>query len=111
MAVYDPLNQGYMHDWRLDEAVRVGVRRATRELSGELRDLVQELIDRVDRRPPEGWEVLRVLLGRIEALEERLVRSQEEVIRALEQRIVALIRENMELKEKLRKYEESGRAE
>jgi len=111
MAIHDPLNQGYMHDWRLDEAVRVGVKRATRELSGELRDLVQEVVERLDRRPSGDWGVLQALLGRIVALEERLARHQEEVLRALEKRIVELLRENAELKEKLRKYEEKERAE
>jgi len=30
MAIYDPFDQGYMHDWRLEEAVKEGVRRALR---------------------------------------------------------------------------------
>ncbi len=30
MAIYDPFGQGYMHDWRLEEVVKEGARRALR---------------------------------------------------------------------------------
>ena len=47
VAVYDPFGQGYMHDWRLEEAVKEGVRRALRGLgrasSEEREALLQEI--------------------------------------------------------------------
>lgn len=47
VSVYDPFGQGYMHDWRLEEAVKEGVRRALRGLdkaSPEEREaLLQEI--------------------------------------------------------------------
>ena len=36
MAVYDPFGQGYMHDWRLEEAVKEGVRRAFSQRNSSL---------------------------------------------------------------------------
>lgn len=47
MTGYDPFNQGYMHDWRLEEAVKEGVRRVLRERGCESSGTNVELLQAI----------------------------------------------------------------
>lgn len=47
VASYDPFGQGYMHDWRLEEAVKEGVRRVLRERGRESLETNAELLQAI----------------------------------------------------------------
>jgi len=106
MSVYDPFDQGYMHDWRLEEAVRLGVRRALEEVMRRLLEHQMVYLERAIREGialRERWhteeEIQRIV-------EERIGKVKEDIVKALEEKIILLVKENQELREKLRKYEE-----
>lgn len=110
MGVYDPFNQGYMHDWRLEEAVREGVRRALADLIPLLKREAPAVPVRGERDEDEEFgrrnlyteeEVLRIV-------EEAVAREREEIIKALEDRIVHLVAENERLRRQLAELEGRG---
>ncbi len=68
MAGYDPFDQGYMHDWRLEEAVKEGVRRALQERG----------LGASSGMGPEILQAIRVLIREME-----LAREDAEVREAL----------------------------
>ncbi|MCS7242052.1 hypothetical protein [Candidatus Caldatribacterium sp.] len=92
MTSYDPFRQGYLHDWRLEEAVREGVRRALA----------------AGPRPTEGAPPVTVVRreGYSKEEVERIIDIvKREIVAALHDRILTLTKENRVLRERVRELE------
>jgi|YNPBryulayer2012_1023412.scaffolds.fasta_scaffold24483_2 hypothetical protein len=108
MSVYDPFNQGYAHDWRLEEAVRAGVERAMHNVIANLesRGLLYPRERVVFKEAPMERTEGQYTNEEVQRMIQEAVREERrKVILEVQEKITELIQENQRLKERVERLE------